>query len=418
MVASAVHGCERLSALEATWLALDDERHTQHVVLMAVFERRAWGEPELRAHARKSLAAWTRARRRLAAVPGVHHPVLVDFPEFDFDSHLHFVRLAAQGKPALQELVARVYAEPLERSRALWEQWYVTGSHPERLVLLTKAHACLFDGRGHLPGFTELLRGAPDARTSQSPAHLQVPPQARQLLTQEWQHYLGSLAALGRELGQAPWRTARALVSGVSQLWQGALAGEKRSSELSGEVCVDWLALRTSQAFARVAARPYASEHELVLDVVMRALQDVKGTPARALSARLGDGNGRAQRPELRVLPSNGAGAPGPRAGQNAFAAAESVANLTFVNLATWAAHVARRRRAFDVLVCEVPAPAAPAYLLDARLLEFYALLPRCMNNPATLAHTQFSEQLCFGFAGTRGVGPSAQDVLGELIRE
>ena len=162
--AAAVPAFERLSALEATWLALDDERQTQHIVLMAVFEQRGADERALRGHAVASLAGWSRARRRLAAVPGVNHPVLSDARlRIRLAPALRQSRRAGRGRAS--KTVTRIYAEPLDRQRPLWEQWYVTGHEPNRLVVLTKAHPCLFDERGRLPALMALLRAARDARS-------------------------------------------------------------------------------------------------------------------------------------------------------------------------------------------------------------------------------------------------------------
>jgi hypothetical protein len=413
---------ERLSALEATWLALDDERQTQHIVLMAVFEQRSADERALRAHAVASLANWSRARRRLAAVPGVNHPVLSDAPDFEFDWHLRFVNLAERGGDALQKLVTRLYAEPLDRQRPLWEQWYVTGHEPDRLVVLTKAHPCLFDERGRLPALTALLRAAPE---TSAPAVERVPeappPAPQELVRHEWQHYRTNLASLGRALGvsgaaSAPvklGRAARALGSGVGALFAGAVAGRSRQTprEPSAEPETDWLALSPAEG----------AHHQLVLDAVTRALQSAQSrgqgrSPALALSARLGTTD-RGLRPELRLfsIRPEGTTPAGSGAGLLAFAAAESIANVTFVNLATWSAQLVRRRRAVDVVVCEVPAPEEPAYLLDAPLLELYPFLPRCMNNPLSVAHTRYADGLFLGLCGTPGVWPAAEAVRSAL---
>ncbi|HEY6559453.1 MAG TPA: wax ester/triacylglycerol synthase domain-containing protein [Polyangiaceae bacterium] len=423
---------ERLSALEATWLALDDERQTQHIVLMAVFEQRSADERALRAHAGASLADWSRARRRLAAVPGVNHPVLSDAPDFEFDWHLRFVDLRERGADALQKLVTRVYAEPLDRHRPLWEQWYVTGHEPDRLVVLTKAHPCLFDERGRLPALMALLRAAPDTRAPSAERVPQAtPPAPRELVRHEWQHYRTNVASLGRALGvsggpSAPvkfGRAARALGSGVGALFAGAVAGRSRQTPRaqSAEPETDWLALSPRE---RSGGAALGGHHQLVLDAVIRALQSEQSrgggsSPALALSARLGTTADRGLRPELRLFSvrPEGTTPAGSGAGLLAFAAAESIANVTFVNLATWSAQLLRRRRAVDVVVCEVPAPEDPAYLLDARLLELYPLLPRCMNNPLSVAHTRYADRLFLGLCGTPDVWPAYQDIRSALLR-
>jgi hypothetical protein len=296
-------------------------------------------------------------------------------------------------------------------------------------VVITKAHACLFDEHGRLPAQTALLRSSADKRV-RAPGVCAVsgPPAGRQLVRQEWQHYRASLGALGRALGVAgrAWsapaqvsRTARSLGAGVAELFAGAFVGPKRAPPrvVRGAAGTDWIALGPAERGFR---GPLSGSHQLVLDAVTRALQNSAldgAAPALGLSARLGTAGDRRRRPELRVfsVAASGAAAAPRGAGPQAFAAAENIANLTFVNLATWAAQLARRRRAFDVLVGEVPAPESPAYLLDGRLLEFYPLLPRSMNNPLSVAHARYGEQLFVGVCGTHGAWPRSQDVLREL---
>ncbi|MFN8194409.1 MAG: wax ester/triacylglycerol synthase family O-acyltransferase [Nocardioidaceae bacterium] len=89
-----------------------------------------------------------RYRQRLQAVPGkLANPVWVDDPDFELAYH---VRRSALPRPGsldqLRELVARIISRPLDRSRPLWEVYFVEGLAEGRVAMLSKSHQILVDG--------------------------------------------------------------------------------------------------------------------------------------------------------------------------------------------------------------------------------------------------------------------------------
>ena len=76
---------------------------------------------------------------RLAAVPqfrmkladskfNLDHPVWVDDHDFDLDRHVHHVGVPAPGsRLELADLCGHIASQPLDRSRPLWEMWFVDG---------------------------------------------------------------------------------------------------------------------------------------------------------------------------------------------------------------------------------------------------------------------------------------------------
>src|SRR4051794_18042005 len=89
-----------------------------------------------------------RYRQRVQAVPGhLANPVWVDDDHFDIGYH---VRRSALPRPGstdqLRELVARIVSRPLDRSRPLWEIYFVEGLPEGRIALLYKTHQALVDG--------------------------------------------------------------------------------------------------------------------------------------------------------------------------------------------------------------------------------------------------------------------------------
>ncbi|WP_300643581.1 wax ester/triacylglycerol synthase family O-acyltransferase [Nocardioides sp.] len=89
-----------------------------------------------------------RYRQRIQRVPGrLANPVWVDDPHFDLGYH---VRRSALPRPGsleqLQELVARIVSRPLDRSKPLWEVYFVEGLAGGRVAMLSKSHQALVDG--------------------------------------------------------------------------------------------------------------------------------------------------------------------------------------------------------------------------------------------------------------------------------
>ena len=81
-----------------------------------------------------------RYRQRLQLVPGrLANPVWVDDARFDLGYH---VRRSALPRPGshdqLRELVARIVSRPLDRSRPLWECYFVEGLADGRVAVLSK----------------------------------------------------------------------------------------------------------------------------------------------------------------------------------------------------------------------------------------------------------------------------------------
>jgi WS/DGAT/MGAT family acyltransferase len=154
---------ERLTALDASFLAVETPSAHMHVGWAAVFSppRDGAGLPtfaELRAHVASRLDRAPRYLQRVEWVPlGVHQPVWVDDDDFDVDRHFrHTVA------PDLGSVVDAVMSEPLPRDRPLWQIWIADRLEDGRLGLVGKAHHCMVDGLAAVELGTMLLDPTPE----------------------------------------------------------------------------------------------------------------------------------------------------------------------------------------------------------------------------------------------------------------
>ena len=87
---------------------------------------------------------------KLHEVPlGLDLPYWVEDENFSYDHHIKRIAVPSPGdRQALGEVVAHLYSKHLDRSRPLWEMWFIEGLEDGRVALLQKLHHCVMDGQG------------------------------------------------------------------------------------------------------------------------------------------------------------------------------------------------------------------------------------------------------------------------------
>jgi diacylglycerol O-acyltransferase len=87
-------------------------------------------------------------RWRLVHTPlGLDHPYWIDDPDFDLEYHVRRIAVPAPGDArTLADIVARIHARPLDRTRPLWETYVIEGLADGRIALLSKNHHATIDG--------------------------------------------------------------------------------------------------------------------------------------------------------------------------------------------------------------------------------------------------------------------------------
>jgi WS/DGAT/MGAT family acyltransferase len=75
------------------------------------------------------------------------HPVWVEDPDFDLEAHIHHIGCPSPGGAReLAELASDIASVPLDRSRPLWDMWFVEGLEHGYVGLVAKMHHSTIDG--------------------------------------------------------------------------------------------------------------------------------------------------------------------------------------------------------------------------------------------------------------------------------
>ena len=87
-------------------------------------------------------------RYTLVEIPWkLHHPMWSEDGAVDLEYHVRRARLASPGgRRELDELIGEIATTPLDRSRPLWEFYFIEGMANDRYALVGKVHHALADG--------------------------------------------------------------------------------------------------------------------------------------------------------------------------------------------------------------------------------------------------------------------------------
>jgi diacylglycerol O-acyltransferase len=141
-------GPDRLSPLDTSFLHIEDHVSHMHIASVMIFQGPPSPFGDVVGMVDAKLDFVPRYRQKVKAVPfELGRPVWVDDPHFNLEYHLRHTALPAPGgESELRKLVGRVMAQPLDRSKPLWEIWVVEGLDEGRWAILAKTHHALVDG--------------------------------------------------------------------------------------------------------------------------------------------------------------------------------------------------------------------------------------------------------------------------------
>ncbi len=373
-------------------------------------------------HIRSRLHLVPRYRQKLATPPvEAGNPLWVDDPTFNLEYHVRHAALPAPGTDEqLLQMVARIFSQPLDRDKPLWENWLVEGLKGGRFALISKTHHSLVDGIAGVDLATVLFDAEPHPAQQPpsrdlEPWHPHPEPSAVELVVAGLRGMVGAAFGMGGRL-----------LTGAAASPESTLARLRDAAEGLGEIV--WATLNPAPAtplnveigphrrylFVRHRLDDYkfvknalgGTVNDVVLTVVSGALAEwlhsrgvrTEGLEMRALvpvSVRTDTEHGtlgnrltvmrgplpvyiRDPRARLRFVKK---AMDGLKESKQAVGAATlaAVNNLAPPTILAQASRLNFSTRLFNLIVTNIPGPQMPLYVLGCELEDLFpiAFLPK-----------------------------------------
>lgn len=441
---------ERMSSLDALFLAVEDGVNQMNIGTVAIFEGPAPGIDEVRdALARRTLAV-PRCRQRVREPAGpLGRPVWIDDVRFQPHDHIHALSLPGYGMDDLDRAAADLLASPLDRSRPLWEVWVAEGLPEDRWALIAKVHHCLVDGIAGSDLLSAILDPRPDGGARGSEWVPSPEPSASAFAWFSVTMALESLVAHARNavgvLGHPvrSWGRARNVLVAAKQLWYrqprwpssltGPIGAHRRWTHLavplddvraigaaSGATVNDVLLAAVSSGFRDLlVARGEPVEGRTITAMVPVSL---RGTTEHATTGNR-VANVHARLPIGRADPRSTLQAVHEQV-DDLKRSHEIEATGLLLRIGDYlpriladrvARSVLRRQRNVETVITNVPGPRSPLSLGRHQMIEGYPIAPIGGRVRISVAIWSYCGRLCFGITGDRDAAPDI-DELGEGI--
>jgi WS/DGAT/MGAT family acyltransferase len=452
---------DRLTALDAMFVDFEQSNVHMHVAAIALFEAAPLTTSDgtldlarIRAAIEAALCDSPRFRQKLAWVPLLNHPVWIDDPHFNLSYHVRHTALPRPGSERLlKRMAGQLLSQKLDRGKPLWEIWIVEGVEGDRFALIAKAHHCMVDGLSGLDLLARMLRLEPDPTTPPPNRWLPRPaPSGARLLADElWRRSSYPLALMRDTTGSltrpAEW-VARLRERALS-LEELVASGMRPTSptplnpEIGPYRRFDWT--RTDGAAAREVRKHFGGTlNDMVLATAAGAIGrflSLRGIPLDDLvfraqvpvSTRAADDDGAGNRvvmlladlpiaetdPVTRLKEVSATMTRLKRSRQRAGVEfLEDLSDHTLPSLWIDFARLATRQRSYNVVITNIPGPPRPVYLLGARMLHIYPLVPLAANQAVGIALFSYQGDLDWGFHADWDAVPDLHDLVSAVDEE
>jgi diacylglycerol O-acyltransferase len=456
--------CERLTALDDSFLELEDPNCHMHIGAAAVFEPGPLASPgggvdfDRICHlVEASLHHIPRYRQRLGAVPVLGHPVWVDDDRFNLIYHLRHTRLPSPGDVRqLKRLVGRIMSQQLDRGKPLWETWVVEGLEDGAFAVVTKVHHCMIDGVGSVELSGSLMRATAEdpARLSRAvpPWNARPAPSGARMLLGELSHRLAgpgkTLGAARRALGDpvgvagTMWDVGAGIVEAMAPSVRPA-SPTPLNVPIGPHRRFDWTAM--SLADVKQARRLGGTLNDVVLAVLaggLRRFLQQRGVGleqiefrvmvpvnVRTSETRQDLGNQVSMlvvrlplvlddaRERLAAVMRETTQVKHSRQGLGT-QVIEEVSDWISPTLLVQFGRLAASSRPFNMVVTNVPGPQFPVYLLGATMRACYPLVPLFRNQALGIALFSYDGTLYWGFNSDWDAVPDLHDLVTAVDQE
>jgi diacylglycerol O-acyltransferase len=447
---------DRLSAIDASFLHQEKQASHMHVGALVIFEGPPPAREELYRHMESRLHLVPRYRQKLAFPRfEMGRPFWVDDPQFNLDYHVRHTALPSPGsREQLRHLVGRIFSQRLDRSKPLWEVWFVEGLEEGGFALISKTHHALVDGVSGVDISTVLFDLAPTPAELDGAERWTPMPEPSQveLVAEGVKGLVRTPVSLaGRAVGalSRPGRTAGEVREAVEALGEVAWAGLNPAPETPLNVPIGphrrvwWIQSRLDD-FREIKNALGGTVNDVVLAVVAGALgkwlrsrgvrteglellalvpvsirsEDERGSLGNRIAAMRGPLPVYVSDPveRLRVVRESMGGLKDSKqalgaeviAGLQDFAPPTLLAQASRLNFST---------RLFNLIVTNVPGPQFPLYLLGREMLEIVpiAFLPE--DHALAIAIMSYNGKVDFGLLADYDAMPDLES-FARMIEE
>jgi WS/DGAT/MGAT family acyltransferase len=449
---------QRLSALDAQFLLLEKPSVHYHVAGLSILDpstRPAGPEgffDDLKRLYQERQHLLPRFRQKVMTVPfAAGRPVWVDDPDFDLDFHIRRGAVPKPGgKKELADYVQRIHSRPLDRSKSLWELYFIEGLEDDHVAVLSKVHHAMIDGMSGMDIATVLFDLGPEPRVVEAEPYKPEPaPTPRDLLintlreqiTHPVRSAFGNLS-LAIRTPEILLRRVQQTVSGFGSILAAGAppkspfnrpVGPNRRFAMADAPVSDFKAIKNALG---------GTVNDVVLGAVAGALHRFlkrRGEPTQGLSLRamipvstrdesqkMALGNQVTSIfVDLPVGPMDAA------TRLRAITAAtkdlkqshQAVAAGALMNIGTWApptlhglaARLVARQRLLNLVISNVPGPQIPIYLAGAKLLAMYPVMPLGETLALAVAVTSIGGTMGFGITSDWDSMPDIDDFAGDM---
>jgi WS/DGAT/MGAT family acyltransferase len=438
---------DRLTALDSSFLHLEDAASHMHVASVTIFEGPPPTYRELLDHIDARLSLVPRFRQKLRFVPlNQGRPVWVDDPHFNLEYHVRITALPPPGsEQQLKNLASRVFAQQLDRTKPLWEIWLVHGlergeespTDAPRFSLLSKTHHALVDGVAGVDITAVLFDTAREPETqpaTETHWHPRPEPTSAQLLSEaliERATQPAEIARSARAALRAPRSVARRGIGALSAVGSFARTGlAAPSSPLNVEIGphrrYDWVRTDLNE-LKEIKNKLGGTVNDVVLATVTGALRrflehrgvDVDNVTLRAMvpvSVRRDDEYGMTGNRVAAMMAPLPVYEPDPverlailrdelsglkDSGQAVGAQVlTQLSGLAPPTVMAQAARLQPRQRFFNLVVTNIPGPQIPLYVLGRQLLDLFPMAPLARRQALCVAVMSYNGRMNFGLLG------------------
>ncbi|MBW2374245.1 MAG: wax ester/triacylglycerol synthase family O-acyltransferase [Deltaproteobacteria bacterium] len=449
---------DRLSAMDAMFLEIEDAQTHMHVGSVGLYELGPLRKPDggldfERVHdfAESQLHKNPRFRQRIEWIPTFDRPVWVDDASFNLAYHLRHTSLPRPGdERQLKRMVGRILSQKLDVGKPLWEIWVIEGVEGDRFAVLSKLHHCVADGVAGSDLLNMLMGTDPNYEPDPNP-HVWKPrmaPAGRRLMLDEALRQAsaplkllrGSAESAGKPSGQVLDRALEAL-RGVVHAAEAGLHPASQTplnAELGPHRRFDWTQFDLGE-IKRAGKRAGGTVNDVALAIVAGAVRrylldragavdDLEFRVAVPVNMRTSDDDGHmGNRASSMVVTL-------PLAEKTPEGRLERIVELTreikrsgesqAVDLLGRFADflppgvMAHTQSAVNMVVTNVPGPPVPVYLLGARMLAAYPVVPLMPRQGLGIAMLSYNGGFYCGLNSDWDAVPDLHDFVEEVARE